>query len=139
MTDTKNQPKAATISAVRKRRMTAAMRSLTLVRGVVDQHLGLLKSGQVPESDFVTSGVKYAQALGELRLLDMIAEGGEPAANGTIELERADVAALLETLGAFVPQPVLAALPPLARVAEAAADPEPGTAAGSQEGPEAGG
>jgi hypothetical protein len=124
MADT-GKPKTTTITAARKRRMTAATRSLSLVKDVVDQHLGLLESGQVPEGDFVTSAVKYAQALGELRLLDMIAGGGEPAANGAIELDRADVAALLETLGAFVPQPVLAALPPLVRVAEAAAEPAP--------------
>jgi hypothetical protein len=49
----------------------------------------------------------------------MITEGGENGADGVIELESGDVAALLETVQAFVPAGVLAALPPLARVSAA--------------------
>lgn len=123
------EPKILTAAKARSQRMAAAKRSLKLVRDVVDQHLGLLESKppQVPESDFVTSAVKYAQALGEVRLLDMLAGADADAdANGSIELDREDVAALLEAVSAFVPAGVLSALPPLARVAAAvSADGQP--------------
>jgi len=130
MADTKNQDQALrSARAARGRRMTAAMRSLKLVKDVVDQHLGLLESTppQVPEADFVTSAVKYAQALGELRTLDMVlaAAGADASSNGKVELDQEDVAALLETVSAFVPAGVLNALPPLARVAAAVAPAKP--------------
>jgi hypothetical protein len=131
MADTKNQDQALkSARAARGRRMNAAKRSLKLVKDVVDQHLGLLESDppQVPEADFVTSAVKYAQALGELRTLDMVlaaAAGADASSNGKVELDQEDVAALLETVSAFVPAGVLNALPPLARVAAAVAPAEP--------------
>ena len=118
-------PVAKAIKSARTRRLTAAKKSLKLIRDAATQHLGLLESGQLPEADFLPSAVKYTPGLAELRLLDMITEGSEQAANGTAELEPADVAALLETIRAFVPGTVLAALPQLARVAAAVAPPEP--------------
>jgi hypothetical protein len=106
------QPKKTTIENARSRRVAAAKRSLTLVQGVVSDHLARFEEGQLPEADFVTSAVKYAQALRELQLLDMITESsgeddGDPAANGTIEVAREDVEILVQLARAFVPAPAL--------------------------------
>jgi hypothetical protein len=126
------EPKAITVKSARSRRITAAKRSAKLVRDVIDQHLGLLESQppQVPEADFVTSAVKYAQALGELRLLDMIAGGGtdsepEESGNGAAGFAREDVEMLVQLARAFVPAPALTAgaEPILARLEAASAPP----------------
>jgi hypothetical protein len=136
MTNAKD-PVAKAIASARKRRLATAQRSLKLVKDVTDQHLGLLESGQVPEADFVTSAVKYAQALGELRTLDMVLEaaGAQPSANGTIEVGRDDVAVLLEVLRGVVPAAVLPEGDggPLDRLTSAVSDeqePVPGTVPG---------
>lgn len=113
------------VKAARTRNKTAALRSARLIADGVAQHIVLLEQGAVPESSFMASALKYEQCLVAMRTADtaLQAAGTDALANGAIELDREDVAALLETVSAFVPAGVLSALPPLARVA-AAVSPE---------------
>jgi hypothetical protein len=103
---------ADTVTAAQKRRITAARKSLKLIKDVVDQHTGLLAGNppQIPEADFAIQAVKYAQILAELRAL-AISAGGQPAEDdGMAEFSRETLGTLLETLRAFVPARVLDAI-----------------------------
>jgi hypothetical protein len=80
---------------LRTRNMTAAKRSLTLIRDAVLTHLDILEEGNVPESSFGASVVKYETALSALRTLDALGEND--AGEATVEV-RADA---LEALVLF--------------------------------------
>ena len=87
-----------TIATLRKRNMTAAKRSLTLIRDAVLTHLDILEDGGVPESSFTASLAKYETALITLRTLDALGEdcaGTGPADDDTVEVRRDDLEALV--------------------------------------------
>ena len=85
----------ASPSTLRKRNMTAALRSLKLIRDAVLLHLDILEGGGVPESTFTASVAKYEAALNVLHALDALGENVSD--NGTVEV-RADA---LEALVLF--------------------------------------
>jgi hypothetical protein len=101
------QPKSleARLRQVRGRRLTAAKRSLALVRDAVAEHDKALSAGTVPGDGFLVSAGKYEQARGELVLLDTLAAGGGENAegearygDGVSEEMRADIALLVRTI-----------------------------------------
>jgi len=111
-----------TIAEVRKRRLTAAKRSLNLVIEAAAMHRKILEDGGIPESDFAVHAVKYAQAVGELRLLDMVAAGGEPGDNGTAVVNREDLKQFVSVAIAAWGEPAQES--PLGQLATAAFGPD---------------
>ena len=96
--------------AARSRRVTTMRRSLRLVTEAASQHMGLLDSDppQLPESSFLIHELKYDQALGEARLVDMLAggtemPGDEPADDGTVTVSRDDLLLLTRVVRAWFP------------------------------------
>ena len=98
----------AKIRQVRGRRLTAARRSLALVRDAVAEHDKALSAGTVPEDGFLVSAGKYEQARGELILLDTLAAAGKDGESGSdgaalygdgvSEEMRGDLALLVEAI-----------------------------------------
>lgn len=132
---------------LRTRNMTAAKRSLTLIRDAVLLHLDILEDGTVPESSFTASVTKYEAALTALRTLDALGEDGTDDP-GIVEVQREGLAALIDLLRASevgyaiqdaedgsLLADVLTAIYPDGIVPEPQDDPEPVTRGGYPVGP----
>lgn len=105
-----------TPKALRTRNMTAAKRSLALIRDAAEQHMSILEEGQVPESNFWASTYKYEQARLTLSLLDSLGEDAGQDGNpdedpdsgvgwATVRLD--DLSLLIQVLREFVPADTL--------------------------------
>ena len=84
----------ATAKTLRSRNMTAAKRSLTLIRDGADAELATIGNGGVPESSFAASVATYEKALTVLRTLDALGEAAPPDSEGgpdSVEVARNDL------------------------------------------------
>jgi hypothetical protein len=88
---------------LRNRNLTAAKRSLKLIRDEVLKHLDILENDGVPESTFTASLAKYETTLIVLRTLDALGKdyveaGDSQASDGEVSVSRDGLAALIELL-----------------------------------------
>lgn len=90
----------ASLKTLRTRNMTAALRSLKLLRDAVTVHLDILEGGGVPESSFTASVTKYEAALVTLRVLDALGE--DASGNGTVEVSVEALEALVLFAHGFI-------------------------------------
>ena len=77
----------------------AELRSLKLILATAQRHLDQLDAGEVPGDTFAASVGKYEQALVTLGVLEMLGED-DIADDGTVEVQREGLAALIELLRA---------------------------------------
>jgi hypothetical protein len=81
--------------------MTAAKRSLKLIREMATADLDTLGNGVVPEGSFTASVTTYEKALTVLRTLDALGEAPLPPGKGwlaTVEVARDDLDLLITLL-----------------------------------------
>ena len=86
---------------LRSRNMTAAKRSLTLIREMATADLDTLGNGVVPEGSFAASVATYEKALTVLRTLDALGEAPPPPGEGwlaTVEVHRDNLDLLINLL-----------------------------------------
>ena len=90
-----------TPKTLRSRNMTAAKRSLTLIRDGAAADLATIENGGVPESSFTASVATYEKALTVLRTLDALGEAAPADGEGwlaTVEVYRDDLDVLIHLL-----------------------------------------
>jgi hypothetical protein len=116
-------PKSAAAKA-RARYLAAARRSLKLIITEAAIHDALLGEGKIPETGFLASALKYDQALAALAALDALDQA--PAGDGddgTAEVRRDDLQALIWTVRGIIPPGTPGDGTPLGRLAAASGEP----------------
>ena len=90
----------ATAKTLRSRNMTAAKRSLKLIREMATADLDTLGNGVVPEGSFAASVATYEKALAVLRTLDALGEAPPPGKGwlATVEVSRDNLDVLIHLL-----------------------------------------
>ena len=108
----------------RKRYLTAAGKSLTLIADEVAKHQAALAAGEIPGGTFEASARKYFESLAVITALDSLEAPATAGDDGTTEVRRHDLAEFTGLIKGLVP--AVAAAPgdtPYSRLAAAAEEP----------------
>lgn len=114
---------AKTPAKLRSAAVSGAKRSLGVIAGEVAKHQAIWEAGGVPEGSFLTSALKYDQALSTIALLDALTSADEAwtaEANGIVEVRQEDLAALVLFAHEFIAPEGRAEGSPVARLTAAA-------------------